>query len=461
MRPVVKLLLIGAMLLVLAVPVMMLHGLVYERQQRGREAAEEIARSSSRAQTVVGPLLRLQIERRVRKVRLQGGTSVQGEAEIVRETEWRVLTPSRLDVVGDLGTERRRRGLFEAIVYHADLQLNAAFPAFSLPPPAPEEIDRRVVAAALVIGLGDARGVRALEGRIDGVPQRAEPATGLAWLHAGVHLPLDPARVGRPIDLELDLELTGTESLQWLPAGDETRIAVHGDWLHPSFIGHLLPTSRAIGADAAGAVSEGGSATPATGRAPGFSAEWKVSRLASQAASSLRACGTEESHCSALQEAAFGVRLIDPVDRYLKTERAIKYAWLFIVLVFGALFFLELLRPVRLHALQYGLTGLALAMFFLLLLSLAEHIGFGPAYAVAATACVALIGTYVAAALGSRARRLGFVALLAGLYGLLYGLLRSEDYALLMGALALFGLLATAMLLTRRLDWQRLGAGPA
>ena len=191
--------------------------------------------------------------------------------------------------------------------------------------------------------------------------------------------------------------------------------------------------------------------------AAGFRAEWKVSRLAAEAPQAVRDCGVAATTCAAASNAGFGVRLLDPVDRYLKTERAIKYAWLFIVLVFGALFFLELLRPVRVHPLQYGLTGLALAMFFLLLLSLSEHIGFGPAYALAAAACVSLVATYMAVPLGSRTRAAGFAGLLAALYALLYGLLRSEDYALLMGALALFALLATAMLLTRKLNWYRLG----
>ncbi|HXH01244.1 MAG TPA: inner membrane CreD family protein [Xanthomonadaceae bacterium] len=111
------------------------------------------------------------------------------------------------------------------------------------------------------------------------------------------------------------------------------------------------------------------------------------------------------------------------------------------------------MKAVRVHAVQYALTGLALAMFFLLFLSLSEHIGFGRAYLVAATACVALVAVYMAGVLGSLRRGLFFAALLAGLYGLLYGVLQSEDYALLMGTLALFALRATVMLITRRFDW--------
>ena len=450
MKPVLKLVLIGLLLLVLGVPVMMLQGLVWERQQRGREVAAEIANSSSRAQTLVGPLLRIEIERSLRKRRMVGeGGTLRSEEETVREREVRLLTPTRLDIEGDLGTELLRRGLFEARVYGVDLVFKAEFAPPALPTPTEDVIEQHIVDASLVLGLSDARGVRAVSAGLDGDVLTPEPGTGIAWQPVGLHLPLAPERLGVPINLTLKLDLAGTESLHWLPVGDDTRVALRGDWKHPSFEGQYLPVERQVDG------SEGSSATQ------GFSAEWRVSRLASQMPQAVRNCGAAVSSCVDLNEAGFGLRLVDPVDRYLKTERAIKYAWLFIVLVFGAVFFLELLRPVRVHPLQYGLTGMALAMFFLLLLSLAEHIGFGPAYALAASACVGLIATYMSAPLGNRTRSLSFGGLLAGLYVLLYGLLQSEDYALLMGALALFALLATAMLLTRRLDWYRLGEGLA
>lgn len=439
MKLTLKLLLIGILLLVLGVPVMMLQGLVSERQQRGREAAEDIARSSSHAQQIIGPLLRIDIERSVRKVRLVGeGGAMRNEEEIVRERSAHLLTPSRLQVDGNLVTELRRRGLFQALVYLADMKIEAEFARYLLPEPEPDVVGQRIVSAALVLGVGDARGLRSAEARVDGTSLTAEPGTGLAWQPAGLHLPLDIDRLTSPMKLAMNLKLAGTESLHWVPIGDDTRVSLRGDWPHPSFTGQFLPDAPEI-SDA------------------GFAATWRVSRLAAQAPQALRDCGVAMPQCAVVSEAGFGLRLIDPVDRYVKTDRATKYAWLFIVLVFGALFFLELLRPVRLHPLQYGLTGLALAIFFLLLLSLSEHIGFGVAYAIAAGACVGLIATYMAAPLGSRARSVGFAALLSGVYALLYGLLQSEDYALLMGALALFGLLATAMLLTRRLDWYRWG----
>jgi inner membrane protein len=440
MKPTFKLFLIGLLLIVLGVPVMMLQGLVYERKQRGWEVAQDIANSSSRSQEIVGPLLRVEVERRVRKVRMfaEAGNT-RSEEQVVRESETRLFTPTSLRIDGDLQTEVRKRGIFEALVYLAKLRISADFAAVTLEAPEGDVVDLRIVSAAWVLGLGDARGVRAIDAGLGRDKLTAEPGTFITWLPAGLHLPVDNGRLALPTTLSIQLDLAGTEAIHWLPTGDETHVTLRSPWAHPSFTGQFLPDAPQV--------SEAG-----------FQADWRVSRLAAQAQQAVRDCGTQADSCAAMNQAGFGVRLIDPVDRYLKTDRATKYAWLFIVLVFGALFFLELLRPgVSLHPLQYGLTGLALAIFFLLLLSLSEHIGFAAAYLIAAAACVGLIATYMAAPLGSRSRSLGFAALLAGLYGLLYGLLQSEDYALLMGALALFGLLATAMLMTRRLDWYRLG----
>ena len=144
---------------------------------------------------------------------------------------------------------------------------------------------------------------------------------------------------------------------------------------------------------------------------------------------------------------------VDPVDQYLKSDRAAKYAFLFIGLTFAGFFVFEVLRRYSVHPVQYGLVGLSLALFFLLLLSFSEHIGFAAAYLVSATACVGLITFYVRHVLASRAHAAAFGGALAALYGLLYGILSSEDYALLMGSLLVFGLLGAVMVLTRKVNW--------
>ena len=149
---------------------------------------------------------------------------------------------------------------------------------------------------------------------------------------------------------------------------------------------------------------------------------------------------------------------MDPVDVHTQADRASKYGILFVVLTFTGFLLFELVRQLRIHPLQYLMVGLALAIFFLLLVSLSEHIAFWKAYLVSTLACIGLQAVYLAHVLGRWTRGLGFAALLGLLYGALYGLLVSEDNALLMGSLLLFGLLALAMVFTRRVDWYALGS---
>lgn len=154
------------------------------------------------------------------------------------------------------------------------------------------------------------------------------------------------------------------------------------------------------------------------------------------------------------------MNFVDPVDQYLKTERAIKYALLFIGLTFAVFFLFEVLKRLAVHPVQYALVGLSLALFYLLLLSLSEHLSFALAYGISASACVLLIGFYVSYVLRSAVRGGVFAGLLALLYGMLFGLLGAEDYALLMGSVLVFGVLAGVMVLTRKLDWYGVGRLP-
>lgn len=432
----VKLAVVGGLALLLMIPVAMLRGLVHERQQRAFEVREEIAQSSSRAQWISGPMLLLVTEFEHEEVRRVTEDGVQREVTQRRmERQGRLVLPETLELTAHLDTERRGRSLFSALLIHAGLEVGAGFRMPELPD------GHSPVRVSLVLGLGDSRGLRELSLEADGRALRPEPGTGVNWLGQGVHFPLslDVLRQDR-MQVRGRLALSGTESVHVLPVGGETRVRITGAWPHPGFVGDSLPIAPTVGPD-------------------GFEAEWRVNRLASQAQQAVQRCGVSAQHCGDATGAAFGVRLVEPVDRYLMTDRAMKYALLVLVLVFGTVFFIEVLQRRALHPLQYGLTGLALAMFFLLLLSLAEHIGFGLAYLLASTACVGLISTYLAGVLGSRRDGLVAAGALGGLYGLLFGLLQSEDYALLMGSLALFAFLACLMLATRRVDWSRLGGG--
>ena len=432
-RSVVKLGLIGFLGLLLLVPVTQVLGLVRERQQREREVQAELARLWGGAQTVGALVV-------AAPLRAETGP-----------VEWVHFLPAEVSWTGTLRPERRSRGIFEVTLYEADLTARGWFrrPDPMMLGVAPERVDwDRAVA---VLALEDPRGLASRPTlRWQGSVRSFLPGVGpLVGLCSGVQAPLgagafDPAlAASERMDFAVDLVLHGSESLQVLPFGELTRADLGARWSHPSFVGAPLPRRRSVGPEAFRASWE----VPYFGR--GFPQQWRSSDTAAD--------GLRRS----VPSAAFGVSLARPASPYQQTERAVKYAVLFIALTFTTVFLLELLSPVRLHPAHYLLVGFALCLFYLLLLALGEHLGMGVAYLAAASAIVGLVTLYARAMLAGWVRAGVLGASLAGLYGWLYTLLRAEDYALLLGASGLFAVLAAVMFLTRRLDWGTLRFRPA
>jgi inner membrane protein len=233
----------------------------------------------------------------------------------------------------------------------------------------------------------------------------------------------------RTIDFSFPLKLTGTETLSIAPTAENNIVQLQSDWGHPSFHGRFLPRAREIERD-------------------GFNAQWEISQLARDMEKTL------QPH----SEEVLGVDFMEPVDVYRQSERAVKYGKLFIVLTFATFFLGEILRRRPMHVMQYLLVGLALTIFFLLLVALSEQLPFLAAYLVAAGSCIGLIAFYLAGVFGSWRPAFVFGGGLAGLYAMLYVILQLEDKALLMGSLLLFAVLAAIMLSTRSLDWYNLGS---
>ena len=255
---------------------------------------------------------------------------------------------------------------------------------------------------------------------------------GRSGLHTTLAAPAEGSTLA--FDMEFKASLQGTETLSIAPLAARNMITLESPWPHPQFHGDFLPRTRAIGAD-------------------GFRARWEISSLASNAQSQFRA-GMNRAAAGEATD-AISVTLVDPVNVYSQVDRATKYGVLFVLLTFVAFFMFEFLKQLRIHPIQYGLVGLAIAIFFLLLLALSERIPFGIAYVLASFACVALIGYYLGHVLGGWARGVGFAGMLGTLYAALYGLLISEDNAMLLGAGLLFLILSAIMVLTRKVDWYR------
>jgi len=256
-----------------------------------------------------------------------------------------------------------------------------------------------------------------------------------------MHVPLDLAELkaaGR-IAFGFSLYLKGSERQHFVPVGKNNIVSMESNWAHPQFGGNFLPEGRSI--------SEAG-----------FKASWRISAMASDAQQQLAAQETAGARPAAGSKAqpqldSFNIGFIEPVNIYSQADRATKYGLLFVALTFAAFFVFEMLKRLAIHPVQYLLVGLALVMFFLLLVSLSEHIDFLVSYLIASAACITLIAYYLSAVLRSAARGAGFGAGLTLLYSALYGLLISENNALVLGSLLLFAILAALMVVTRKFDW--------
>jgi inner membrane protein len=342
--------------------------------------------------------------------------------------------------------EPRYRGLYTVNSFNLDAVGDFAWDslaALAAPPVKDTVVHVSCDAPSVEFAVGDVRGVRSIK---LSTPQGAAQVLASAdsrWFKPGFKaaLNVDEAALAGPRKVQLSIALVGLESLGFVPLANENSVTLKSDWAHPSFQGAFLPQDRKVGSS-------------------GFEATWKVSSLASSARSQL---GGTTSLCDVREVAAnpsclqsFGVDFIDPINPASLSDRAIKYGVMFIVLTFSGLVVLEVLKRVPVHPVQYLLIGAALASFFLLLLSLSEHIAFLQAYTVAALACIALLTVYAKAVLGGWSRALPMTGGLAVLYGVLYLVLQSEQHALLAGSLLLFAVLAGVMLLTRDVKWGRL-----
>ncbi|KIK86464.1 cell envelope integrity protein CreD [Pseudomonas koreensis] len=439
----IKLGAIALLILLLLIPLLMIDGIIDDRQQLRDGVLEDIARSSSYSQQLSGPVMVVPYRKVVRTWKTNEKTNQRYE-ELGEERGRLYFLPERFELDGQVQTELRARGIYQARLFHADNRINGHF---SLPAQLgikEDFADYQFDAPFLAVGISDIRGIEnALKLELDGQRLDFVPGTQVGWLGEGVRvmLPTLDTRNATELTFGFDLRLQGTGSLQVLPVGKASRVSLAANWRHPSFIGNFLPGKREISDQ-------------------GFSADWQTSFFSTNLQEAMNRC-VMGNDCEAFNGRSFGVSFIDPVDQYLKSDRAIKYALLFIVLTFAGFFLFEVLKSLAVHPVQYALVGVALAFFYLLLLSLSEHIGFALAYLLSASGCVLLIGFYVCHVLHSVRHGLSFSAGLAALYGLLYGLLSAEDYALLMGSLLLFGLLGVFMVLTRKLDWYGIGQKPA
>jgi len=463
---------LGLVAMLLSIALARISYLVDERAARQAEAVRSVQQSHAGAQTLLGPLLYRQCTEEWDVV---SGTGKERTTSVERKVSAWTATPSAVVMDSTLHNDPRYRGLFKVNGYAGHFAIDADWAAAQPLRPTREHAGSRMQCqpVRLLLALGDVRGVRqALVKLGDGqntTTAEVRAGTQHPVYGQGFHVELpasawaldanDAKADDAPLHARIELDMVGTAALAVVPAADSLSWKLKSDWPHPSFGGQYLPTAREVREDS-------------------FDARWQLSSLATSAprdvaqghplcALNVSAPGEEAGYDPRIHAASdkgacldtLAVSFIDPINPYVLSDRATKYGLLFIALTFIAVALAEVLgrgRVRRVHPVQYALVGLALTLFFLLLLSLSEHITFGLAYGVASAACVLLLGVYTGHMLGRRRDGVLFGGALGVVYGLLYVLLQREQTALVIGSVGLFAAVAAVMWLTRRVDWYRM-----
>ena len=426
----VKLIVVCALALFVMIPALYVEGLVEDRTQRAAEVVKEISRHVGGEQTFLGPTLAVPYD-----------IPPQFEHDVAKHGIY-VVFPAQASAAIQTTTEERHRSLFKVPVFQADLNLNAAFDLTGVPSAAPQGAELDWSRAEMVVGVSDARGALADATLTMGektstlVPAEIVPEFSIGKDQSEkIKLALLGAKLGSNAKPNVQFTVTsvlrfsGAQRVAVLAYGKSTRLAAKGGWPSPGFDGGFLPISRSVSGN-------------------GFTAEWSVPFIAR----GTRAEGPLDT-MHGLDTTALGVSFIEVADPYQSVTRSLKYALLFLGLVFLSFFVFEVTTGKRVHPAQYILVGTAQIIFYLLLLSLAERIGFDYGFLLAGSGTVILLAANASWVFSSRAQGVRALATFALLYGLIYLMLRLEDNALLVGAIASFLAVAAAMYFTRGIDW--------
>jgi inner membrane protein len=445
-----KLLLVCGLALVMSIAALFVFALLMDRSNRAETVAEEVGGLMGGPQTFLGPVLAVPYSRAtVTTEAVPVGMPAVPARATTENGVWHIF-PTRGRVEVATASEVRSRSLFKVPVYTADLTYSARFDLTNAGAEAPRGAVLDWSRAEIILGASDARGAKSDIGLTVGgatvalTPSSVEPTTGLSYGDDhdsraprgdglrlfGTRLP-EAQRAAGTFDVAGRATFSGARRVAVLAFAGTTDAVIKGDWPHPSYNGGFLPAHQAQAANG-----------------PGFNASWTVPFVA-------RGVPVEggSDALSRLGATELAVTFVEPANPYQSVSRSLKYAPMFIGLVFLAYFLFETTTGRRVHPAQYVLVGMAQVIFYMLLLSIAEHTGFDVAFAVAAAATVGLISAYAGWTFESRAQGIRALVAFAFLYGLIYVLMRLEDYALLVGALSSFAAIAAVMYFTRKVDW--------
>lgn len=416
-----KLIVLVSLSLLLLIPSFMVKQLIKERQNRRNETISEVTQKWGQYQEVSGPVLVIPFLERV--------YNGNNQYKYVRK-HFRML-PTKLDIDGTIAPEIRYRGIYKVICYRAKLRINGEFKAEDFKEWPDEYHEILWNEAKLETGLTDLRGVKDnILLNWNDTTVKFRPGSDDNYIFRdGIHtsVMIKPEKDNK---FSYNLEFNGSESLMFIPAGKTTEVKLTSDWDTPSFDGAFLPDPREVNED-------------------GFNAKWKILEMNR----SLPQKWLSMPYNQYTDNSAFGVRLILPVDNYQKAMRSVKYALLFIALTFLVIFFSEILGKIRVHPIQYLITGSALIVFFSLLIALAEHITYNLAYLISSLVIISMITLYVRSIFRSIRITAIVTSILIGLYVFLFTILQIADYSLLLGNIGLILVIGAVMFFSSKIDW--------
>lgn len=415
--------------LLLLIPTSMIKGLIRERENTQRKAIYEVSSKWGEEQTLTGPFITVPYNRYIKQYSKKDSVN-----KIIIVKDYIHFLPSNLLVSGEINPERRYRGIYEIVVYNSVLSISGTFDKLNFADFDIPFDDIQFDKATLSLGISDLRGI--------------EQQVSLDWnnelfsfnpgtisndiIESGINTKISIVNNdSASYQFLLKLDLKGSQKLYFIPVGEISDVTITSEWNNPSFNGAFLPDSRTVNAS-------------------GFIANWNILHLNRNFPQ--KWIGSNNN----INESAFGIDLLLPVDSYQKSMRSIKYALLFIAFTFIVFFFVEVMQKVFIHPVQYILVGIALVVFYTLLLSVSEHLNYNLAFAISAFSTLLLIIGYVKAILKSNQLTFMIGGILAILYTFIFVIIQLQDYALLIGSIGIFIILGLVMYISRRIDWYNL-----
>jgi inner membrane protein len=417
----IKIISVTFLVLLLLIPKSMITDLIREREGSLTDVANDISGKWSGSQQVAGPLLVIPYMY----------SAVSENGKVIQFKKFAYFLPDSLDIESIVTPEKRYRGIYSIIVYKSDITLSGNYPGPDFASLGIRDQDVLWSEAAMQVGISDLRGI-VEDVKVDwnsrkfgfspGNTNKQQIPSGISANLAG----LSGTESGGRFNIKLSLK--GSENLWFLPLGKVTKARASSTWNAPSFTGAFLPDQREVNND-------------------GFNAVWKVlhfNRNYPQAWA---------DQVQSWEDSAFGVNFLVPADHYLKSLRSSKYSILVIALTFLVFFLIEIINNQKIHPVQYVLVGMALTLFYVMLLSISEHIGFNPAYIIASVLVISMIFLYSRTIVDSN--RVAFLMLVFLIinYGFIYIIIQLESYSLLVGSIGLFIALGATMYVSRKVKW--------